>query len=169
MDSQPTRIPFALTRRQCLLVHAGIWLRHWPGLVLMLAFSAGVVWLAFLKSKWFLLILACGLPPFNNLSGFLMGFIVPLVTGRIRVEFSVEDDRLGIALPGHEPDWVPFDEIVRVDRFGDIWTFLSGGTRRLIAVPAALLDPAVVERIRRTPDKYCLRLEGYVGPDPQPG
>ncbi len=140
----PVHISYHLGRRQCLVAHFGVWLCYWPGLLLMLAVPAIVVTLAFLKSAWFLALLM--LPPLmNNLPRFFAGLLTPFLFGPRRMDVAIEEDRIGYLI-GQDRLWLPFHEIVRVRRFGNVWTIVSHAAN--IYIPVSAVDEKYIAHIR---------------------
>ncbi|HEU0006103.1 MAG TPA: hypothetical protein VFS12_08945 [Terriglobia bacterium] len=139
MSFQPFHVSYELTRRQRLVAHLGTWLCFWPGLLLMVAVPAIVVALAVLKSPWFLLILL--LPPLmNNLPRFVAGIVNPLLLGSQPMDVVIEQDRIG-CLYGQDRQWLPLEEIGRVQRFGDVWVITSSCT--VIDIPVSAVDETI--------------------------
>ena len=149
MSLDPVHISYVLTRRQRLVAHLGTWLGFWPGLLMMLAVPAIVVALAVRTSPWFLLILL--LPPLtNNLPRFLAGIANSLVLGPQRMDVVIEDARIGY-LFGQDRQWLPLEEIVRVERFGDVWVIVSSGIG--IDIPVSAIDAKSIAHIRALSEK----------------
>ncbi len=147
---EPVQLSYTLSRRQRLVAHVGMWLHYWPGLLLLLTIVAVVVALAVLKSAWFLLILLVGLPPINNLHNLLAGFLQPLLLGPQQVEVTLEESRIGFRFGSgsdKEPTWLPLEEIVHVERFGDVHTLLGAGGIA-INIPVTLVDARYLEHVR---------------------
>ncbi len=149
MSFDPVHISYELSRRQRLVSHLGTWRCYWPGLTMMVAIVAIIVAMAVLKSPWFLLLLL--LPPMmNNLPRFIGGFMNPLVFGSQRMEVVIEQNRLG-CLFGQEQQWLPLQEIVRVERFGDVWAILCSGP--VIDIPVSAVDEKYIAHIRAMSEK----------------
>ena len=144
MSPEPVHISYELSRRQRLVAHLGTWLCYWSGLFLMLAVPAIVVTLAVLKSPWFLALLL--LPPLlNNLPRFLAGLLTHVLFGPERMDVAIEEDRIGYLI-GQDRLWLPLHEIVRVERFGDVWTIVS--TAANIYIPVSAVDEKYIAHIR---------------------
>ncbi len=144
MSLEPVHISYELSRRRRLLAHLGTWLCYWPGLFLMLAVPAIVVTLAVLKSPWFLALLL--LPPLlNNLPRFVGGLLTPLLFESERMDVAIEEDRIGYLI-GQDRLWVPLQEIVRVERFGDVWAIVS--TAANIYIPVSAVDEKYIAHVR---------------------
>ncbi len=137
-------IVYELDRRQRLVAHLGVWLGRWTGVILIVGVPAAVLALAIAASPWFLALLL--LPPFfNNLPRFAGGFVNVLRVRSQRMDLVLERDRIGFGT-GREREWLPLEEIVRVERFGDVWVLLGGGVG--IDVPVSALDERHIDRIR---------------------
>ena len=144
MSPGPVHISYELSRRQRLVAHLGTWLCYGPGLFLMLAVPAIVVTLAVLKSPWFLALLL--LPPLlNNLPRFIAGLVAPLLFGSERVDVAIEEDRIGYLI-GQDWLWLPLQEIVRVERFADVWAIVS--TAANIYIPISAVDEKHIARMQ---------------------
>jgi hypothetical protein len=145
MPFETAHISYFLTRRQLLVAHLGTWLSFWPGVILMVVVPAGVVTLAVLKSPWFLLLLL--LPPLmNNLPPFIAGLVNPLLRGSRRMDVVIEEHRLGY-LCGPDWQWLPLEDIVRVERFGDVWVITSSDA--IIEIPVSAIDERCIAHLRR--------------------
>ena len=149
MSLDPVHVSYELSRRQRLVAHLGMWLCYWPGLLMMLVVPAIVVTLAVLKSPWFLLMLL--LPPLmNNLPRFVAGLASALLLGSQRMDVVIEEDRIG-DLFGQDRQWLPLEEIVRVERFGDVWVIVSHSSVIDIAVSA--VDEKYIAHMRAMSEK----------------
>ena len=116
---------------------------------MMVAVPAIVIALALLKSPWFLVILF--LPPMmNNLPRFVAGFVNPLLLGSQHMDVVIEEHRIGY-LFGQDRQWLPLEEIVRVERFGDVWAILSSGA--VIDIPVSAVDEKYIAHIRAMSEK----------------
>jgi hypothetical protein len=62
------------------------------------------------------------------------------------VEVHVDADRIAADLRGHGLEWLPFTDIRRIERFGDVRAVIFD--RDSIVIPVALLDEAVLARMR---------------------
>jgi hypothetical protein len=135
-----------LSRRQSWETHFGIWRLYWKALLAIHATVAGVVLLAWWKSWWFLVILGLTiLPPIDNFWRWVAGTLRPLFR-RQEVDVVIEGDRIGSDFMGRGREWLPFGEIRRVDRFGNVWSVLFD--RVGVDIPVSLIDPAVIDRMR---------------------
>lgn len=144
MSLDPVHLAYELSRRQRLVAHLGTWLGNWPGLLVMLAVPAVVVILAVLKSRWFLMILL--LPPmFNNLPRFVAGLVNSLLLGSQRMDIVIEQQRIGY-LFGQDRKWLPLEEIIRVERFADVWVILSSDA--VIDIPISVVDETYIAHVR---------------------
>ena len=144
MSPDAVHISYKLSRRQRLLAHFGTWLWYWPGFFLMLAVPAIVITLAALKSPWFLALLL--LPPLmNNLPRFVAGLLTPLFFGSERMDVVIEEDRIGY-LFGQDRRWLRLHEIVRVERFGDVWAIVSSAAN--IYIPVSAVDEKYIANLR---------------------
>ncbi len=149
MSFEPVHISYELSRRRRLIAHLGTWLCYWPGLLLMLGVSAIVVTLAVLMSPWFLAVLL--LPPLlNNLPRFVGGLLTPLLFDSVRMDVAIEEDRIGYLI-GPDRLWVPLREIVRVERFGDVWAIVS--TVANIYIPVSAVDENCIAHLRAMSEK----------------
>ena len=144
MSPDPVHISYELSRRQRLVAHLGTWLCYWPGLLLMLAVPAIVVTLAVLKSPWFLLLLLLH-PLLNNLPRFVAGLLTPLLFGPERMDVAIEEDRIGYLI-GQDRLWLPLQEIVRMERFGDVWAIVS--TAANIYIPVSAVEEKHIAHMR---------------------
>jgi hypothetical protein len=144
MSLESAHLAYELSRRQQLVAHLGTWLCYWPGALMLVAVAATAVILAVLTSPWFLLMLL--LPPINNnLPRLIAGFVKPLVSGVQRMDVIIEEDRIGFLL-GRDRLWLPLDEIVRIERFGDVWAIL--GSDAGIDIPVSAVDEKYVTHMR---------------------
>jgi hypothetical protein len=139
-------LQYELSRRQCWAAHFGIWRVHWKALLAIHAIVAGVIALAWWKSWWFLLILWLPvLPPIDNFWRWVGGTVGPLFRRR-RMDVVIDGDRIGADFMGHGREWLPFGDIRRIDRFGDVWSIVFD--RVGVDIPATLIDEAVIGRMR---------------------
>jgi hypothetical protein len=140
-------LTYRLSRRQCWRVHLGIWRIYWIPLLAIHATVAGVIVLAWQTTWWFLLLLWFGaiLPPIGNFWRWVAGLVRPLFGGR-RVDIVIEGDGIGADFRGHGREFIPFTEIRRIERFGDVWSILFD--RDGVDIPVALVDQSLVDRMR---------------------
>jgi hypothetical protein len=145
MPFEAVHISYVLTRRQRLVGHLGTWLSFWPGVVLMVVVPAIIVALAVLKSPWFLLLLL--LPPLlNNVPPFIAGLVHPFLWGSRRMDVVIDEHRLG-HLVGSDWQWLRLEDIVRVERFGDVWVIT--GPDAVIDIPVSAIDERCIAHLRR--------------------
>ncbi len=163
MIQYPIHISYELSRRQRLVAHVGMWLCYWQGLLMLGVVVAGVIVLAVLKSLWFLLILLIGVPPLNNLHRLLAGLVNPLVFGPLRMDVTIEENRMGYRL-GQVERWIPSDEIVRVERFGDVWVILTSDGAG-IDIPVSMIAEEPMEHLRA----MSQRARASTAAEPSPG
>jgi hypothetical protein len=143
---EPIHLQYELSRRQCWGAHFGIWRVHWQALVAIHAVVAGVIALASWRSWWFLLILwLTVLPPIDNFWRWVGGIVGPLFRPR-RMDVVIDGDRIGADFMGHGREWLPFGDIRRVDRFGDVWSVVFD--RVGVDIPVSLIDQTVIDRMR---------------------
>jgi hypothetical protein len=144
MSPDHVHLTYELDRRQRLRAHLGTWLGDWPGVILIVAVPALVVVLAVLRSPWFLVVLL--LPPFfNNLPRFIGGLANALVVRSQRMDVVIEGDRIGCVF-GQRREWLPLEEIIRVERFGNVWAILGSGVA--IEIPVSEVDEPLIARMR---------------------
>lgn len=125
-----------------------MWGIYWKPLLAIHAVVAGVVALAWWLSPWFLLVLAVPiLPPVDNFWRWVAGIVTPLFGSR-RVEtiIDVEGERVGANFRGHGLEYLAYQDIRRIDRFGDLWCLLFD--RYDLEVPVALIDASIIQRMR---------------------
>jgi hypothetical protein len=143
MSLDPIHLSYELSRRQRLVAHLGTWLCYWPALLMMVGVAI-VVTLAVRKSPWFLVILL--LPPMmNNVPRFIAGCVSPLFSGRLHMDLVIEKDRIGYRF-GQDRQWLPLEEIVRIERFGDVWVIVSSGPA--IDIPVSAVDEKYIAHMR---------------------
>ncbi len=154
MPFEPCRLTYDLSRRQRLVTHLGAWAAGWPGLLLAVAFAAVP---AALFSRWFLLLLLVGLPPFTWVQRFLAGLMRALFIRTVHMDIVIEENRLGYA-SRKDREWLFYDWINEIGKFGgDMWGIVfQGGIG--IDIPASAVDERYIDHMRamveyaKTPD-----------------
>jgi hypothetical protein len=145
----PLHLTYTLTRRQRWRSHFGLWGVYWKPLLAIHAVVAGVVALAWWSSWWFLLILAVPIfPPIDNFWRWVVGIVAPLFGGRrIEAVIDVEGERVGADFRGFGLEYLAYQDIRRIDRFGDLWCLLFD--RHDMEIPVKLIDPSIIQRMRQ--------------------
>lgn len=147
-SGQTLHLSYTLSRRQRWRSHFRLWGIYWKPLLAIHAVVAGVVALAWWSSWWFLLILAVPiLPPVDNFWRWVVGIVAPVFGARrIEVVIDVEGERVGANFRGYGMEYLGYQDIRRIDRFGDLWCLLFD--RHDLEIPAALIDPTIIERMK---------------------
>jgi hypothetical protein len=61
------------------------------------------------------------------------------------MDVAIEEDRIGYLI-GQDRLWVPLQEIVRVERFGDVWAIVSAAAN--VYIPVSAVDEKYIAHMR---------------------